>query len=166
MITSFIVCIYWSRLRLKLICMLPSPVTPNRIQIVTETGGPASPTCLKQATYLRNIITAFPQVPGWRYLVVCEEHTWDTLLRGLHHEPAPSHITYATTDLVSRTIYFRGPNLLHPGKGEPDGTYVIAHELAHAYLGESERNTEENADQLARSWIEDRRTLLRDAIKP
>ena len=125
----------------------------THISIVSSSKNPTPKVCMAQARVVADVAARLPQTAGWTYFVVCDDSSWNNLLRDMDHLSAAGNTTYGTTDLAAKRTYFRGTSLISHEIGAPEPAFIVAHELAHVAIGNSGKNSEEAADKVARGWL-------------
>jgi hypothetical protein len=114
---------------------------------------PAPAECVKQGAEFIKLLSAYPHpASGWNFVVVCDDTTWQDVLRkvGIADDPGEH---YGETDIQHNLTLISGAKLTHPDMGvTPE--HIVAHELADVVL----RSTDEvKVDRQAFAWMAERR---------
>lgn len=138
-------------------CVVPYLATTqnNRISFWSagnSENGTISMECAQQARIFMNSAQYFPEPSNWRFVIVCDEFTWNRFTRE-SGQFQPRVQVYAATNLDRRTTFIRGWHLTHVDltMGAPTPERVVAHELAHIILNTLD---DDLADRQAIAWLE------------
>jgi hypothetical protein len=105
-------------------------------------------TCKQETQVLAGVLSAYPVVDGWTFVVACDEKAWSRLMAYTYNAQDGNDI-YGATSQKTKTVILRGPALLR--ESPITGEHIIVHELAHAKLGTS---NEAVAERQALSWLD------------
>lgn len=133
-----------------------SPADLSDVRIVSSfvaIGAPVPEECHQEAYAFARSLVRYPRPASWHWVLICDEPGWSRFLRSSGR--VEGEAIYASTDLTARTTYIRGAKLLEPYDLQADSDKVIAHELAHIWLGS--RN-EAKAGSLAGRWQKEGQT--------
>jgi hypothetical protein len=120
------------------------------IRIVSSFVAPGQPVpedCRTEAHIFAESLVRYPRPASWHLVLVCDEAGWRRFLRLSGRQESAT--IYASTDLTSRTTYLRGAKFLNSGDFGARPEDMVAHELAHIRLQNSD---EAAAAALARRW--------------
>jgi hypothetical protein len=99
--------------------------------------------CVDTAHTIAPIITRYPHPAQWRWIIACNDRSWDALLQHLGWD-ARGKYTIALTDQKAHITYIRAEAMA------PEAEDIVAHELAHIYLHSGD---EQRVDAQAVTWI-------------
>ena len=143
---------------LVLFCALGTfPVTAqNHFSFVSDfvkAGRPSPAECVKQGARFMKLLSEYPHpASGWNFVVVCDDTTWQHVLRKAGIADGPGE-RYGETDIAHNLTLIRGDKLIHADMGvTPE--HIVAHELAHVMLHSTD---EAKVDRQAFAWMAERR---------
>jgi hypothetical protein len=125
--------------------------TPSfgQIHLTLSAVDTSSPVCVDEVTAFKKIASRYPRPATWRFIIVCEESSWKTVLTNLGQYD-PRYEVYGSTYLDSGVTYLRGWKLTHTSSSDPSPDRIVAHEDAHIYLHSTNDYKVEN---LAQKWV-------------
>jgi hypothetical protein len=118
-----------------------------------KAGRPSPAECVKEGARFMKLLSEYPHpASGWNFVVVCDDTTWQHVLRKAGLPDGPGE-RYGETDIKHNLTLIRGAKLTHADMGvTPE--HIVAHELAHVML----RSTDEaKVDRQAFAWMAERR---------
>jgi hypothetical protein len=104
--------------------------------------------CDAAAQAAADLIKLYPHEEGWKYVVVCDELSWQKLMILSATEDA-SYV-YGSTFPTKHVTFLRASTLVATKYGQPTPNHIVAHELAHVFLHSRD---EIGVDKLAEKWL-------------
>lgn len=128
----------------------------NHVSLVSDfvrAGRPAPAECVEEGAHFIKLLSAYPHpASGWNFFVVCDDTTWQHVLRKVGIADGPAE-HYGETDIEHNLTLIRGAKLTHSDMGvTPE--HIVAHELAHVMLHSKD---EAKVDRQAFAWMAERR---------
>lgn len=108
-----------------------------------------SAACMNEVKAFEVIAARYPRPANWRFVIVCDEASWTTVLTKLGQYD-PRYEVYGSTYLDSGVTYLRGWNLTHTSSDDPSPDRIVAHEEAHIYLHST---NDGKVETLAHQWL-------------
>jgi hypothetical protein len=152
-------------LSLFLICAMSSvpALAQNHFSFSSDfmkAGKPAPQACIEAGAAFVKLLSAYPHpASGWNFVVVCDEPTWQHVMRHTELATDPGE-QYGETDFDHNLVIIRGWKLTHPDMGVSPA-HIVSHELAHVMLHSSD---EAKVDRQAQLWMADRGAGTTDAM--
>lgn len=113
-------------------------VAQNRVSVVSNfahEGAGLAPACQQEADLFMTLAAKFPAPNNWRFVIVCDEPSWDSWYKKQAQYSKKIEL-WSATFLESRMTFIRGWALTHydATKGDPTPAGIIAHEIATIML--------------------------------
>jgi hypothetical protein len=110
-----------------------------------------SAACMNEVKAFEVIAARYPRPANWRFVIVCDDASWVTVLTKLGQYD-PRYEVYGSTYLNSGVTYLRGWNLTHTSSDDPSPDRIVAHEEAHIYLHST---NDGKVETLAHQWLKE-----------